>query len=368
MNMRDFCQATENTYITRKDRYYNIDNWKKERGKNILFITGIAGSGKSTLGKELSTKYNAEYIDMDIFMDGIKNKHMQWSDRRSFMHEMIDDFYSNDNFNIKREEYDNFTDYDRYTLIQNMMNWIFDYCGKRSTRLFVLEGIWIYVYMDYSFLQDKPLIIKGTSAYTSNLRAYKRGGYVPKDAYEKKSDFAVSKSHDMDVSKLIGYMDKNAKSSAAMESSLKSKIDNDYKPNGKMSLNKFKIQKVTEITPEMKKSSLTFFKHIDAKRDTTYMWLDGKEIVGVGSVRPVVSGGKTYNWITAIQVNPKYRGYGLGNQILKFCVSKLKGNALTVAIDNEVAMEMYKKHGFEISKESLEDVKAGRRKVYFMYL
>ena len=153
-----------------------------------------------------------------------------------------------------------------------------------------------------------------------------------------------------------------------IESALKSDIQEDYKPKGHLSLSDFKAKRITEITYEMKKSSLTFFKHIDAKRDTTYIWLDDKDIVGVGSVRPVVSEGKTYNWITAVQVNPKYRGYGLGSQILKFCVSKLKGNALTVAIDNKVAMEMYKKHGFEISKESLEDVKAGRRKVYFMYL
>lgn len=38
-------------------------------------------------------------------------------------------------------------------------------------------------------------------------------------------------------------------------------------------------------------------------------------------------------------------------------------------IDTKILyLPMYKKHGFEISKESLEDVKAGRHKVYFMYL
>ena len=155
----------------------------------------------------------------------------------------------------------------------------------------------------------------------------------------------------------------------SMESTLKSDIQEGYVPKGHKSLSDFKKEQVKKITSEMKSSSLTFFKHIDANRDTTMIWRDkDDEIVGVGSVRYAKTGDNEYNWITAIQVNPKYRGYGLGDQILKYCVSTLKGNALTVATDNKIALEMYKRHGFEISKESLADVKAGRRKVYFMYL
>ena len=66
--------------------------------------------------------------------------------------------------------------------------------------------------------------------------------------------------------------------------------------------------------------------------------------------------------------NLEYRGYGLGTQLLDLSVKELKGNALTVAIDNEVAIRMYKKYGFIISKQSMEDVKAKRKTVYFMYL
>ena len=152
-----------------------------------------------------------------------------------------------------------------------------------------------------------------------------------------------------------------------IESSLKSDLDKDYKPKGRISLSDFKAKQITEITPEMKKSTITFFKHIDAKRDTVYIWMDNDEIVGVVSVR---YGDKedNHNWITAIQVNPKYRGYGLGEQILNFSISHLHANALSVAIDNKIALEMYKRRGFKISKESLADVEAGRRKNYFMYL
>ena len=180
---------------------------------------------------------------------------------------------------------------------------------------------------------------------------------------------ALKKAESIDDPLLIQFPVKKKKNAplVATESNLKSEIDPDYKPKGNLSLSKFKKVKVTEITKEMKESPITFFKHIDAKRDTTYVWYDGQDIVGVGSVRHAITDAANYNWITAIQVNPKYKGYGLGKQILDFCVKKLNGDALTVAIDNNIAFEMYKKYGFKVSKESLEDVKAGRRKVYFMY-
>lgn len=152
-----------------------------------------------------------------------------------------------------------------------------------------------------------------------------------------------------------------------IESSLKSIVDPNYVAKGKLTLSTFKLEHVTNITKEMKKSSLSFLKHIDEKHGTCYLWKDRNNLVGVCAVKPVTANNKDYNWITAIQVNPNYRGYGLGEQILDFCIKKLKGNALTVAIDNQIALNMYKKHGFKISNESLEDVKAGRRKVYFMY-
>lgn len=153
--------------------------------------------------------------------------------------------------------------------------------------------------------------------------------------------------------------------SVILESTLKSDLDADYKSKGNLSLSNFKKVKVSEITKEMKESPVNFLKHIDDKRDATYIWKCNDDIVGVGSVR---YNDINYNWITAVQINPKYRGYGLGNQILDFCVKELNGNALTVATDNQVALRMYKKYGFKISNESLADVKAGRRKVYFMYL
>lgn len=178
---------------------------------------------------------------------------------------------------------------------------------------------------------------------------------------------ALKKAESVDDPLLMRFPVKKKKEfkSVILESAFKSDLDVDYKSKGNLSLSNFKKVKVSEITKEMKESPVNFLKLIDDKRDTTYIWKYDDDIVGVGSVRYIDA---NCNWITAVQINPKYRGYGLGNQILDFCVKELNGNALTVATDNKIALRMYKKYGFKISNESLADVKAGRRKVYFMYL
>lgn len=153
------------------------------------------------------------------------------------------------------------------------------------------------------------------------------------------------------------------------ESGFKSNIDKDFKSKGKKNLSSFKRIKITKeilkkykVDPYYKK----FLSHID-ERDNGLLYFDKEDhIVGLCCVDE--NSVKPYTWITAIAVSESYKGYGLGKQLLEVSVKELKGNALTVAIDNQVAIKMYKDYGFVISKASMEDVKAGRRKVYYMYL
>lgn len=149
-----------------------------------------------------------------------------------------------------------------------------------------------------------------------------------------------------------------------IETNLKSTIDKDFVSNGKLELSKFTKIKIDKKLITDNKSKYKLFRHIDAK-DNGYAWMDGDKLVGITVVDTTK---QDYNWITAIEVAKEYQGYGLGKQLLDFAVKSLNGNALSVAIDNEIALSMYKKYGFKISKASLEDVKAGRKKVYFMYL
>lgn len=153
------------------------------------------------------------------------------------------------------------------------------------------------------------------------------------------------------------------------ESGFKSNIDKDFKPKGKKNLSSFRKEKITKEILKKYKSDLyykKFLSHID-ERDNGLIYFDKDDnIVGLCCVDE--NSAKPYIWITAIAVSETYKGFGLGKQLLEVSVKELKGNALTVAIDNQVAIKMYKDYGFVISKASIEDVKAGRRKVYYMYL
>src|SRR5699024_2907760 len=55
----------EGIILNGKNIELNFDKWKREKGKNILFITGLSGSGKSTLAEEYEKKYNAYMFELD---------------------------------------------------------------------------------------------------------------------------------------------------------------------------------------------------------------------------------------------------------------------------------------------------------------
>ena len=62
----NFIKSTESYLVSKKDVEYNLEDF--ESGKsNILLITGLSRSGKTTLGKEYANKYNATLIELDLF-------------------------------------------------------------------------------------------------------------------------------------------------------------------------------------------------------------------------------------------------------------------------------------------------------------
>ena len=69
-----------------------------------------------------------------------------------------------------------------------------------------------------------------------------------------------------------------------------------------------------------------------------------------------------YKWFGSFRISKKYRNHGLSEQILKLAIDKYGAGALSVNKDNEIAIRIYKKLGFEISKTRLDD------EYYFMYL
>jgi len=134
----------------------------------------------------------------------------------------------------------------------------------------------------------------------------------------------------------------------------------DFKPKGHKSLSIFKMEpsnsnKVQRLVEEGNET----LKFVASANDGR-VWFDKDDnvvaMVGIDKSRHPY-------WIYDLVVSEKYRGYGLGKQVLDYTVKELGGEALTVRKDNNIAIRMYDKYGF-VSKP----VKNGEKGMTYMYL
>lgn len=116
------------------------------------------------------------------------------------------------------------------------------------------------------------------------------------------------------------------------ESNDESYIDKNHKQNGQKRLSDFKFSKT---------------KNNDEGKSYNLYWKDDNDkLVGKVTV-DTIPASDGYRWFGNLEVSKKYRGYGLGKQILDIAVKKYKAGALAVYKDNEIAYNMYKKYGFK---------------------
>ena len=168
----------ENYIIDKKNAELDIDMWKKDSDHNILFITGLSGSGKSTYARQLAKEENATIIELDIFQcyDKFKNAGTRKNDISMKMvsefleenPEMVDIDFSN----IKLESFgDSFTKY---------FKWLVNKLHKSNER-YIVEGIHVMLFIPYSDIKGEPIICIGTSMIKSFWRMWKREGLTHKD-------------------------------------------------------------------------------------------------------------------------------------------------------------------------------------------
>lgn len=143
-----------------------------------------------------------------------------------------------------------------------------------------------------------------------------------------------------------------------VETSYKSKIKDDFKPKGKKSLNDFKKVKIDKSFIEKYTPNTKLLKEADMS-EFGYGWIDkDNDLVGYCMCND-------YGWITAVEVSPKYMGYGLGEQLLKYSMSNMGGNRLGVHDDNQVAIRLYKNMGFkEVPAKAING--SGEKNMIFM--
>lgn len=164
------------------DIYHNIEDW--EYGKsNVLWITGLSGSGKSTISKEISIKYNdAEHVELDNLQ---RAKMDNWDYTGSTL---MDDYIKSKGGLTNIFSYVNDLDEVRWkdivsneTECPNQFNDFFEYIIKyanaHKNKRFVIEGVQIAMCSKdttIAKISKYPVIIKMNGPFKTEFRREKR--------------------------------------------------------------------------------------------------------------------------------------------------------------------------------------------------
>lgn len=165
--------AMESRFISSPDVGFRLETWKPEKGKNIMLVTGLSGSGKSTFAKNLAKRPNHMHIELDWY-DHYKN----------FAHPENPGWVLFVNCFRELTDRDTWSDLDAVTRLDVFeRGWTLfkEKCAKTPSTLYIVEGIQVVTLIHRCAKsrggndpKTMPLVVKGTSAYTSVKRARNR--------------------------------------------------------------------------------------------------------------------------------------------------------------------------------------------------
>ena len=177
----------ESLIVNEKDIYYNKEAF--DNGDiNLCFITGISGSGKSTMAKNLA-KDNIEKYELD---DVVWNKMSFTMDQFKEYGDLIYSFFKGPGKkyyyteeDVKSGKVKSVGDDYEELLIHDFVDYSIRYAKSHKDKKFILEGVWVVDFFEPSYFKDYAFYIKGTSLLVSRWRAAKRDS---KDAGNKKDE------------------------------------------------------------------------------------------------------------------------------------------------------------------------------------
>lgn len=159
-----------------KSKTANLSQWGKDPSHNILYITGVSGSGKSTIARSLADA-NTNVIHLDSYFEKL-DKNVASSVQDKEFNEFLKQNFSEHNQVSKLGDMKNESKEKR-----RIVDAFMDQTEKFSQQQFskgkkvIVEGVQLAdetTYPDKNFFKDKPLVIAGTNSMTSFLRATQR--------------------------------------------------------------------------------------------------------------------------------------------------------------------------------------------------
>jgi len=168
-----FEPVEENLLFSKDNIEFNIEKFGKEY--NTLYITGLGGSGKSTIIKEYATKYKAEALEFDAvtsaLIKGLENLN------RDKIHPIILEYLETQN----PDRLNGFGDPKFISESVKFLDW-FEAKVANDDKLYILEGMQIFICFEPERFTGRPMVIMGTSVaksmYRSNLRVRSEGDII----------------------------------------------------------------------------------------------------------------------------------------------------------------------------------------------
>ena len=159
----------ESIILNTKNIEMNIDSWKRSPGKNILYVTGLSGSGKTTIGEKMERSQDHTYI---FELDGIEYNYD--SSNMNILDKIKEEYPEYNHAVSVQFTHEKYTRRERAKIIQTAIDIAIKIMEKDYQNLYIVEGTQIYQFIDPSKLKNKPIIILGTSMMTSAYRRAKR--------------------------------------------------------------------------------------------------------------------------------------------------------------------------------------------------
>ena len=372
-NINDILESVSSLKSTEyNDVYHNIELW--ESGKsNLLWITGLSGSGKSTISKEIAEEYGAEYIELDNLQ---RAKMGNWDTTDN---EVLDSYiksvgglynvfpYCNtlstvtwkdvvSEENKCHEEFSRFFEY----LIQ--------YAKKHKDRKFVVEGVQIAYNTTNAMIKkisEYPVIIKMNGPLKTEFRREKRS---IKYGIERGDNFIQIFSHVAghirnwvkgkfyldnydDLKYFKNYLgEATLPTGVTLRNATKDDTDNMFK---------WEMESIDKGIRNDPKVIKYIEKDVQDSIKITKMIMYKDETIGMFTTDKLNDG---YWYIGEIYIVKEHRNKGIGTALLKDEISKHDKIKLQVAQSNHGAMKLYKSLGFEITDRNDEG------KLYIMTL
>lgn len=150
--------------------YLNIDKWKSGVN-NILYVTGLSGSGKSYFSKTLAEKFPCTIV---LELDKFEN--YPWYINKEEKHpavkrgdKLIYDYLRNHYNDLSIDVFNN--DYTKYVnALHDFYIYILDYAAKHPKLKFVIEGIQLFADEPFKLITNKDSVIIIRKSIATSMR------------------------------------------------------------------------------------------------------------------------------------------------------------------------------------------------------